>query len=562
MKYPINKYNSPISRELRNEVATRDATFYISVLNALPNPDPILRKTGGRIQTYRELSADWEVFSAIELIHSGIKELEWEMVPGDAPAEQVKFIEELVKQWDPYDIMTQCIDARNFGYQPFENIWHPVDGRWLITKIVSKPPEWFNYSIKNELQFISKENPQGKVIEDPRKFIVARNRPSYNNPYGESHYSRCFWPVTFKKGGITFMVKFLEKYGMPWLIGKQPRGTGKKETNKFLSELHQMIADAVSIIPDDSSVEPLDTGTRSSSTDSYLKFIHYCDSVINKVILSNELSMGASKQGGSDVRGNAQSNMQVSRQVIKSVATMGMFVINEAIQMVWGTNFSSVPPEISIYAPKDVQLELAKRDEILGRTGVQFKKKYFVNNFALGEDEFDLVDPQQQPQPGMPPRPTPRPAPEPDPAPDPDPEETEDEFTEHVKGCQCGACIRFRETHPRPLQGGEKPDGITFQEDPIEENSLSGLEALDDVIEAAAGEEAAEVLHDIMTGQLAPVFELINNAGGYQEVMTSLAGLFPEMNTEQLEDRLAKAYFIADIIGRLTEQENQEIEDE
>jgi hypothetical protein len=34
------------------------------------------------------------------------------------------------------------------------------------------------------------------------------------------------------------------------------------------------------------------------------------------------------------------------------------------------------------------------------------------------------------------------------------------------------------------------------------------------------------------------------------------------MKTEELEDRLAKAYFIADIIGRLTEQENQELDDE
>lgn len=551
MKYPAHKYNSPVSRELKNEVATRDATFYISMLNALPNPDPILRKTGNRIQVYRELSADWEVFAAIELIHSGLKDLEWEMNQNDATEEQLGFIEDLVNNWDPYDIMTQCIDARGFGYQPFENIWKSWDKKWIIENIVSKPPEWFNYSTKNELQFISKEHPNGKKIEDPRKFIVARNRPSYHNPYGESHYSRCFWPVTFKKGGISFWVKFLEKYGMPWLVGKQPRGTGDKETNKLLTDLHQMVQDAVAVIPDDSSVETLDASSRTGSTDSYMKFIEYCDKVINKVWLSNEMSMGTSSGSNtSDVRGNAGQNYQVSKQVIKSVASMAMYVINEAIKMVWAVNFTGTPPEISIYEPKDVQKPLAERDKILGESGVKFTRKYFKDNYALADDDFELVEKKDPEPPSPPEQPAAQP---PDPEPEPDPTE-EDDFQQHHPQCFCAACrvAKFKKFKEATVQ--------TFQ-DPIEENSNAGLKELEKLIEASGGEESAEEIQAMFEEQLKPMIELINRAESYEEVMTSLATAYPEMNTEDLEDRIAKAYFIADILGRITEQENQEIEE-
>lgn len=34
----------------------------------------------------------------------------------------------------------------------------------------------------------------------------------------------CFWPVAFKKGGMKFWLRFAEKFGSPWVIGKHPRG--------------------------------------------------------------------------------------------------------------------------------------------------------------------------------------------------------------------------------------------------------------------------------------------------------------------------------------------------
>ncbi|MEQ8577577.1 MAG: DUF935 family protein [Balneola sp.] len=586
MKYPIHQQSKVVAKNLGEELATRDATFYISMLNSLPNPDPILRKAGQRIQVYRDLTADWEVFAAIELIHSGLKDLLWEIDPNDADQGGVDFITEMVESWDVYNIMTQCIEARGFGYQPFEAIWNTFDKKWIITELISKPPEWFNYSTKNELQFISKDHPQGKPVPEG-KFIVARNRPSYNNPYGESHYSRCFWPVTFKRGGIKFLVKFLEKYGMPWVVGKQPRGTGLPETNKLLADLHNMVQDAVAVIPDDSSVDLQNNGG-SSNSGSFLEFIHYCDSAINKTLLSNELSTSVSKEGG-DVRGSGQTQMEVSQKVIRSVAQMAEYVINCAIDLMWAQNYTGKAPRVKIYEPKKVQKERADRDSILVNTGVKFTKKYYMDNYALAEDDFELIEKEAEDTSA----------------------DLPDEFREfmerliqpirnfneshshdHSKGCQCAACSGFRQWHEQAVTRGKKPPykkedihaydesnkksflpkwkeffkkllGVkedSFAEDAILENSNNSLDLIDQLIEAGAGVDGAEESQAHLQELLQPLLDLVNSSGSYEDILQKLAGLYPDMNSEQLEERLARAYFIADVIGRITEEENSELD--
>ena len=70
--------------------------------------------------------------------------------------------------------------------------------------------------------------------------------------------SRCFWPVAFKKGGFKFWAVFTEKFGMPWLIGKVPRGTGDTDRAQLLDHLVKMVQDAVAVINDDESIAALE----------------------------------------------------------------------------------------------------------------------------------------------------------------------------------------------------------------------------------------------------------------------------------------------------------------
>lgn len=43
-----------------------------------------------------------------------------------------------------------------------------------------------------------------------------------------------------------------------------------------------------------------------------------------------------------------------------------------------------------MFAPEDVDLTLAQRDKILSETGVKFTKEYFIKNYGLEDDDFEI----------------------------------------------------------------------------------------------------------------------------------------------------------------------------
>jgi len=532
MKHPIHRHKKTIERSATEEVATRDAASFVgALLNMLPNPDPILRKTGKRLETYRTLTGDWEVFSAIEHVHGGLQDLEWGLEQGDAEQTAFEEFEERFSDWDIQKIMSEAVDARNFGYQPFELLWSRGD-QWTIDGVVGKPPEWFNFNPENQLQFKSKSNWMGEPVQ-PYQFAVAAHRESYYNPYGEAVLSRCFWPVAFKKGGIEFMTKFLEKYGIPWAIGKQPRGQSEKSKDKLLDDLENMIQDAVAVIPDDSSVEIMESSGKGSSSDAFMKYIYYFDSAVNKVILGSETAMSVSKEG-SDVRGSGHEHAEASKSVINAIGGMAEKVINQAIAWEWHFNHEGPPPVFSIYDPTQMNKDRAERDDKLKDQGVRFTKEYYMTHYGLNEDEFELTEPSPQ---GNPPF-----------------KEGKSPFeggsfgraerkkqgdVRHGTGCRCRAC----QSHFRDAEASRNQ------------------RVIDEMEELYGGDPAAAENQAIMETVLAPVIDLVRTAGSYEEIMEQLAEQFPDMSTGKLEERLMKAMFLADTWGRLTAQDEEDEDD-
>lgn len=96
--------------------------------------------------------------------------------------------------------------------------------------------------------------------------------------------SKVFWQVVFKKGGLKFWTIFTEKYGMPHIIGKHPRGASQEETNTLADMLERMIQDAIAVIPDDSSVE-IKEADKSSSAEIFEKLIDKMNAEISKAII-------------------------------------------------------------------------------------------------------------------------------------------------------------------------------------------------------------------------------------------------------------------------------------
>ena len=382
----LKKANS--KKSLTEEIATRKrALNFYSLANILPDPDIVLRKQGKDIRVYKELLCDPHVFACVQSRKSGVLSLEWEINRGLDKDEKAEAIENLLKQLDIHKLISDILDSTQFGFQPLEIIWkRDKSGYILPEKIVAKPPEWFCFDDNNTLKFRTKENYYGEELPN-KKFLLAQNNPSYNNPYGERTLSRVFWPVTFKKGGLKFWVIFTEKYGMPHLIGKHPRGATKEETNTLADMLEEMVQDAIAVIPDDSSVE-IQEANKSSSAAIYEQLIDKMNAEISKAILGQTLT---TEIGSAGSYAASNTHFAIRQDIIDADKKLVESVINQLIRWIYEINFSTADiPVFEMYASEDVDLTLAQRDKILSDTGVKFTKEYFIKNYGLEDEDFDI----------------------------------------------------------------------------------------------------------------------------------------------------------------------------
>lgn len=386
-------------KSLSQEIATRDRSMDMSFGFILPNPDPILKRQGKDISVYRDMRNRASVGGPIRRRKAAVKALEWRVERGKASARATRLANDLLASYDMDQLLNEITDAVLFGYQPLELIWGPFNGVTAPVQVVGKPQEWFFFDNNAQLRFRSRQAPlQGEELP-PRKFVLARQEATYANPYGFPDLSMCFWADTFMRGGLKFWVTFTEKYGTPWLVGKQPRGTPPSEVNSLLDKLEAMIQDAVAAIPDDSSIDILEAGDKGASADLYERLLMYCRSEINIALLGQNQSTEASAN-----RASATAGLQVADTIRDGDSRLTAATINQVLR--YATDLldgeQAPAPTFELFEEEDVNTEQAKRDETLSKAGVTFKPAYWKRVYQLQDGDIDEEPPAPLPVPAMP----------------------------------------------------------------------------------------------------------------------------------------------------------------
>ena len=390
----IKKANT--KKSLSDEIATRQRSLnFYSLCTILPDPDIVLRKQGKDIKIYRELLCDPHVTACVQSRKAGVLSLEWEIARGINKDKNIELLSNLLKKLDIYKLINDILDSVLWGFQPIEVIWEKSGNLILPTELKAKPTDWFCYDADNNLRFKTKQNYFGELLP-PKKFLCPQYNASYDNPYGDRILSKVFWQVVFKKGGLKFWTIFTEKYGMPHIIGKHPRGASQEETNALADMLERMVQDAIAVIPDDSSVE-LKEANKSSSAEIYEKLIDKMNAEISKAIIGQTLT---TEIGNTGSYAASNTHFQVRQDIIDSDKRLVEKTINQLLRWIYELNFSTeIVPEFELYEEEDIDLDLAQRDKTLSESGVKFTKKYFIKNYGLDEEDFDITQFQQTTQP-------------------------------------------------------------------------------------------------------------------------------------------------------------------
>jgi phage gp29-like protein len=513
-----------IKNGMTTEIATRQFALggFVGFFNWLPDPDPILRKLNMDQVIYKDLTSDSRCFAMETRRKNLTKHLDWEIDRGEGAGEKEVEIcqlalDTLADNYKIKDIISQSLNPIGYGYSVFEIVWGYINGYWLPVKLEEKPREWFHFGSRNELRFRDAFNMDGIPVRGvgadkavANNFILLQNDPSYENPYGQKTLARCFWPITFKRGGMRFFSKFIEKYGMPFIFGKLPRGAKPEDHEDLLNKLSNMVEDAVATGPDDSSIELIEAkGTGSG--DLHDKYLDRCNDDISEAWLTNSLSTSIHKSGGkASTQTGAEiieSNMGEGDRDFPSALFDGLF--KRIIDINIG---SGLYPLFRVFEEEKISAELATRDKNLFDIGFRPYKKYFVENYNMDESQFDIVQlmPNAQGQivnPLNPPQPT---------------------FKEDVQ-----------------LSGIKKIwNYLTGKR--IEMSDTASKQTIADLISNALPDKT---LQFAIEQTLKPVIELAKNSNSREEFEKKVAALYPKMKTDDIQNLITKVFFITECEG-------------
>lgn len=380
---------------LVDEIATRARSGDLFGLGfMLPNPDPILKKQGKDIRVYRDLRSDAHVGGCIRRRKAAVKALQFRVLRDKAGARATRLAGDIFARLDKDSLYNEILDAVLFGWQPLELEWGWVGGALAPLQVVGKPGEWFMFDQGAQLRFKSRAQPLTGEELPPRKFLLARQEPSYANPYGFADLSMCFWPTVFKRGGLKFWVSYVEKYGTPWLVAKTPRGTPQHQNDELLDQMESMIRDAVAVIPDDSSIDIMDADGKGVNSDLFEQVLMFCRSEVSIALLGQNQSTEASSTHAS-----AMAGLEVAKEIRDGDARMVEATLNQMLRWVVDVNegTEAPAPKVELYEEERVNKDQADRDESLTRSGVRLTRRYWMRTYKL--ENGDIEEAPQPPAP-------------------------------------------------------------------------------------------------------------------------------------------------------------------
>jgi phage gp29-like protein len=489
------------------EIAGRntDPRFY-AALAVLPNPDPILRKAGRSEEVFESIQADAHVIGELRLIRADLLRFKLRLTAG-GDSRKDKYALELCQNFlarAPAPMMTWPDAIWNIGLAPFrghsvhEIVWQRDGDQLMPARLLDRPQRRFKFDQDGALKLITRDDPLFGVPAEEAYFLVNRHMPSYDNPYGVALFSSCFWPYTFKHAGFRWFVKFCERFGIPFPIGKYPAGTPDEQITKLEQGLESLIEAGYAALQEDGAVELLESKTAGGGGKIVQQqLVEAANAEISKALSSQTLS--TEQTGSSGSRGAAEVHRGRSLDVGESDRDSIAFTLDGLWARITLFNFGpdAKPPRSEFVAEEDVTKDRAEIYEIFGRMGGKPSREAMA-----AELDIELADPLK-PEDQMQPPPVQAPGVPADPA-----------------GLR--AATFARADAPFADQGAIDDANLDARLQPIAEQMLK------------------------------PLIDELRNGLTPDQLLQRLASLYPKLDDSALQEMVARVIFVADVWGRLS----------
>ena len=342
--------------------------WYWGLWSRLPNPDTVLRKMGADQRVYDQILYDAHVMGEMRTIHAALLEFEWRIVPGEESrgARRATDLARKIMARRPAPEMTwpdmawSMADALFRGMAVHEVIWmRDAQKRFLPARIEQRPNRRFVFDDDSRLRLLTRLKPfDGEAVPE-KVFLLGRHMPTYDNPYGVAVLSACFWPFVFKHAGYKYFTTFCERFGFPWPVGKYPPDGGSIDAASMIEMLQTMVMNAVAAIPQDAEITFPGNSVNSSGATPHERLIQACNREFSKALTSQTL---ATEIDGEGSRAASETHHQRERSGHLSLRQIVSGTLNTLFEWVTEINFGAnvAPPVFEYFEEDEARMNWAK----------------------------------------------------------------------------------------------------------------------------------------------------------------------------------------------------------
>lgn len=272
--------------------------------------DTLIQQGGGKgLAIYDEIERDTHAGAMLDKRKNALVSRDWEVeTGGDRPIdkEAADLVAEIIDAL-PFDqICRDLLSATLKGFAVAEIVWARVGNQIRPVRIKAHDQRRFVFDRDWRLRLLTwSALTEGEELPE-RKFIVHRVNVKGNNPYGLGLGSSLFWPVLFKREGITFWLHFLEKFAGPTVVGKTPYGMLTDEQTRLLNTLMDIRTSSAVTVPIGTDIEFLEASR--GGTVSYQDFCAYWDAQISIRVTGETLTTQVGANGGNRALGEVHAD--------------------------------------------------------------------------------------------------------------------------------------------------------------------------------------------------------------------------------------------------------------
>ncbi|GAF68252.1 unnamed protein product, partial [marine sediment metagenome] len=306
-------------------------------------------------------------------------------ITGEGPEKD--FIVEMFKCFPDFQNtlrqMLQCIDV---GYQPVQNIWEVIDGKFTITSPEPRHPDKFKFDEFDQTYMADKEG-EFKPVSDI-EFPVLTYKKEFGNKYGEGEFNNLYWYWFIKKNITVFWSIFSERATTPILIADLPPNIGEDQAriDSFINNIST--AKSISVPP--GVVFSFLQADSQKSIDTFEKFLDFLNKSMAICMLGQVDTSGVAISAASLARSQVQDLVRMDI-MLADIRMLETFINDKIIKPAIDYNFNNVTdyPKWRMIIEKNITAEIIK---ILMDSGYKWIPSRFI------QDRFGIITKEEIPE--------------------------------------------------------------------------------------------------------------------------------------------------------------------